>query len=171
VLKNRGAMKRSFPGMFEGVGVRPVENYPRELLRMLQFIAPAGVSEPTVVLLTPGANAARRTSIPTRLKADTQRRYEPEIETTIYFCCLEALQNVGKHAGEAARTTIRLYEDENALLLEVADDGPGLDPARTTFGTGLTNMRDRLAAIGGDLRIESTLGRGTRVVGTIPLVR
>jgi len=117
------------------------------------------------------ANAARRTSIPTRLKADTQRRYEPEIETTIYFCCLEALQNVGKHAGEAARTTIRLYEDEDALLFEVADDGPGLDPARTTFGTGLTNMRDRLAAIGGDLRIESTLGRGTRVVGTIPLVR
>jgi signal transduction histidine kinase len=56
-------------------------------------------------------------------------------------------------------------------LFEVADDGPGLDPARTTFGTGLTNMRDRLEAIGGDLRIESTLGRGTRVVGTIPLVR
>jgi uncharacterized circularly permuted ATP-grasp superfamily protein len=55
VLKNRGAMKRSFPGMFEGVGVRPVEDYPRELLRMLQHIAPAGVSEPTVVLLTPGA--------------------------------------------------------------------------------------------------------------------
>jgi len=117
------------------------------------------------------ANAARRTSIPTRLKADTQRRYEPEIETTIYFCCLEALQNVGKHAGEAASATIRLYEDEDALLFEVADDGPGLDPARTTFGTGLTNMRDRLEAIGGDLRIESTLGRGTRVVGTIPLVR
>jgi uncharacterized circularly permuted ATP-grasp superfamily protein len=55
VLKNRGAMKRSFPGMFEGVGVRPVEDYPRELLRMLQHIAPVGVSEPTVVLLTPGA--------------------------------------------------------------------------------------------------------------------
>src|SRR5882762_6880977 len=55
VLENRRAMKRSFPGMFEGVGVRPVEDYPRELLRMLQHIAPAGVSEPTVVLLTPGA--------------------------------------------------------------------------------------------------------------------
>ena len=55
VLENRRAMKRSFPGMFEGVGVRPVEDYPGELLRMLQHIAPAGVSEPTVVLLTPGA--------------------------------------------------------------------------------------------------------------------
>lgn len=55
VLENRRAMKRTFPQMFESIGVRPVEHYPHELLRMLQYIAPAGVSEPTVVLLTPGA--------------------------------------------------------------------------------------------------------------------
>ena len=55
VLENRRAMKRTFPQMFESVGVRPVEDYPRELLRMLHYIAPAGVSDPTVVLLTPGA--------------------------------------------------------------------------------------------------------------------
>jgi len=48
-------MKRSFPGMFEDIGVRPVEDYPQELLRMLNHIAPAGVADPTVVLLTPGA--------------------------------------------------------------------------------------------------------------------
>ena len=56
VLENRRAMKRSFPGMFEDIGVRPVEDYPRELLRMLNHIAPAGVADPTVVLLTPGAH-------------------------------------------------------------------------------------------------------------------
>ena len=55
VLENRRAMKRTFPGMFESIGVRPVEEYPGELLRMLHHVAPAGVSEPTVVLLTPGA--------------------------------------------------------------------------------------------------------------------
>ena len=55
VLENRRAMKRAFPQMFESIGVRPVENYPQELLQMLQYIAPAGVSDPTVVLLTPGA--------------------------------------------------------------------------------------------------------------------
>ena len=115
------------------------------------------------------ANAARRTTIPTRVQAETRRRYDPEIETTIYFCCLEALQNAGKHAGDRARVTIRLYEEENALMFEVADDGPGLDPARTKFGAGLTNMRDRLDAIGGHLRIESNLGGGTRLVGRIPL--
>lgn len=55
VLENRRAMKRTFPQMFESIGIRPVENYPQELLRMLQYIAPVGVDEPTVVLLTPGA--------------------------------------------------------------------------------------------------------------------
>jgi len=55
VLENRRAMKRTFPGMFEDIGVRPVEDYPQELLRMLNHIAPAGVANPTVVLLTPGA--------------------------------------------------------------------------------------------------------------------
>ncbi|HXC36361.1 MAG TPA: circularly permuted type 2 ATP-grasp protein [Candidatus Acidoferrales bacterium] len=54
VLENRRSMKRTFPVMFERAGVRPVEYYPRELLKMLQHIAPAGVAAPTVVLLTPG---------------------------------------------------------------------------------------------------------------------
>jgi uncharacterized circularly permuted ATP-grasp superfamily protein len=55
VLENRRAMKRSFPEIFESVGVRPVDDYPEELLELLRYIAPAGVPEPTVVLLTPGA--------------------------------------------------------------------------------------------------------------------
>ena len=55
VLENRRAMKRTFPAMFESVGVRPVDQYPQELLKMLQHIAPAGVADPNVVLLTPGA--------------------------------------------------------------------------------------------------------------------
>jgi uncharacterized circularly permuted ATP-grasp superfamily protein len=55
VLENRRAMKRSFPEMFERIGVRPVEHYPQELLKMLQYTAPAGVANPTIVLLTPGA--------------------------------------------------------------------------------------------------------------------
>ena len=55
VLENRRAMKRSFPDMFERIGVRPVEHYPAELLKMLQYIAPPGVANPTIVLLTPGA--------------------------------------------------------------------------------------------------------------------
>jgi len=56
VLENRRAMKRAFPGMFENIGVRPVEHYPQELVKMLQHIAPGGAAEPRVVLLTPGVH-------------------------------------------------------------------------------------------------------------------
>ena len=55
VLENRRAMKRSFPGIFESVGVRPVDSYSTDLLKTLQHIAPPGVADPNVVLLTPGA--------------------------------------------------------------------------------------------------------------------
>jgi uncharacterized circularly permuted ATP-grasp superfamily protein len=55
VLENRRAMKRSFPGIFESVGVRPVDSYSTDLLKTMEYIAPAGVADPTVVLLTPGA--------------------------------------------------------------------------------------------------------------------
>jgi uncharacterized circularly permuted ATP-grasp superfamily protein len=54
VLENRRAMKRAFPGMFESIGVRPVDSYPADLLRTLRHISPQGVADPTVVLLTPG---------------------------------------------------------------------------------------------------------------------
>jgi len=55
VLENRRAMKRSFPGIFESIGVRPVDSYSTDLLKTMEWIAPAGVIDPTVVLLTPGA--------------------------------------------------------------------------------------------------------------------
>ena len=56
-------------------------------------------------------------------------RYPPQVEATVYFCCLEALQNAGKHAGDAASATIRVREEEGGLLFEVADDGAGFNPA------------------------------------------
>jgi len=54
VLENRRAMKRTFPDAFEATGVRPVDNYPAELLNVLRHIAPSGVGDPTVAVLTPG---------------------------------------------------------------------------------------------------------------------
>ena len=105
----------------------------------------------------------------TRLEAALIGRYGPEIESTVYFCCLEALQNVAKHAGDAAAATIRVWEEARGLLFEVSDDGAGFDPTRAAGGAGLANMTDRLGAIGGSLRIDSAPGRGARVVGTIPL--
>ena len=79
----------------------------------------------------------------------------------MYFCCLEALQNAGKHAGDGATVTITVREDEGALLFEVADDGAGFDMASgAQRGHGFVNMADRVGAIGGTVRVESAPGPG-----------
>jgi signal transduction histidine kinase len=111
---------------------------------------------------------ARRLTPPATVHGTTVARYPPEIEAAVYFCCLEALQNVTKHAGNGSRATISLRGEEGALVFEVADDGVGFDP-RSGRGAGLAGMADRIGAIGGRLRVESTPGAGTRVVGTVPL--
>ena len=98
---------------------------------------------------------------PTSVEADGVGRYPQQVEAAVYFCCLEALQNAGKHAGDGAEATITLREDEGALLFEVADDGAGFDlgsSART--GHGFVNMSDRVGAIGGTSRVESAPGQG-----------
>jgi signal transduction histidine kinase len=113
--------------------------------------------------------AARRTGLPARIDAPGVGRHPPEREATIYFCCVEALQNAAKHAGDGAQITIRVWEEEGGLRFEVSDDGAGFDPGGRGAGVGLTNMRDRLGAIGGRLSIASERGRGTSVSGTIPI--
>jgi signal transduction histidine kinase len=115
------------------------------------------------------ASAARRAVIPTEVSAVDIGRYAAEVEAAIYFCCLEALQNAAKHAGEGARASVRLWEEAGGLLFEVADDGVGFDVRRTGVSGGFTNMNDRVGAIGGTLRVESAPGRGTKVAGAIPL--
>lgn len=97
------------------------------------------------------------------------RRFAPEVEAAVYYCCLEAVQNAVKHAGRDALVSIRLYTDANRLHLEVHDDGPGFDTAGAHDGIGLQNMRDRLGAVGGRIEVSSRPGRGTLVAATAPL--
>jgi signal transduction histidine kinase len=115
------------------------------------------------------AAAARRPATRARVDAPGMKRYPAEVEAAVYFCCLEALQNTGKHGGPAARATVRLWEEEGALRFEVRDDGAGFDARDAAYGAGLAGMRDRLGALGGRLAIGSSPRRGTTVSGTIPL--
>ena len=86
----------------------------------------------------------------------------------MYFCCLEALQNVAKYAN-ASTARVRLAERDSTIAFSVTDDGAGFDQARTPLGTGLQRMRDRLEALGGALTVESSPGAGTTVAGTVPI--
>ena len=111
---------------------------------------------------------AAKATIPVHVDADGVGRYPQETEAALYFCTLEALQNVQKYAVATA-VSVRLRADETQLLVEVTDDGRGFDMATVSRGAGLTNMEDRLEALGGAMRIESTPGHGTTLRATVPV--
>ena len=100
--------------------------------------------------------------------ADGVGRYSQDAEAAIYFCVLEALQNVSKYAG-ASGATVRLADQDGNLTFEVSDDGAGFDPSTTSYGSGLQGMADRLSALGGSLAVRSAGGEGTTVRGTLPV--
>jgi signal transduction histidine kinase len=97
-------------------------------------------------------------------------RHSPEVEAAVYFCCLEALQNAGKHAGPEATVKIHVWEETGALFFEVSDDGAGFESNGSKGkGAGFVNMGDRVGAMGGSLKVRSALGKGTAITGRIPL--
>ena len=110
---------------------------------------------------------SKRFTLPVVVRTNGTGRYPPEVEATVYFCVLEALQNAAKYSGASA-TDISLDASDGELSFEVSDDGRGFDPMTTPRGSGLQNMTDRLEAIGGSLQIRSSPGEGTRLLGTIP---
>lgn len=113
--------------------------------------------------------AATRSVLPVELVvADDLGRHAEDAEAAVYFCCLEAMQNAGKHAGEHAQLTVTITEADGRLRFDVTDDGAGFDAETATAGHGFVNMRDRLGAVGGDLVVESTPGSGSRVGGWVP---
>jgi signal transduction histidine kinase len=112
--------------------------------------------------------ASLRATLPCTVDVELTARYPEEVETAAYFCCLEAMQNAGKYAGEDATVTVRVYSDDDALHFELSDDGAGFDLETTPLGHGFMNMRDRLGALNGRLTVESTPGVGTAVRASIP---
>jgi signal transduction histidine kinase len=118
----------------------------------------------------PGAlrSAARRSPYHVTVSARGIGRYPLEVETAVHYCCLEALQNATKHAGPGAPVAIKLHHDDGSLQFEVSDRGRGFEFGDESAGSGLRNMQDRIAAVGGVLSIESEPGAGTKIIGTVP---
>jgi signal transduction histidine kinase len=111
---------------------------------------------------------SRKAPIPVDVEPDGIGRYRQEVESAVYFSCLEALQNVAKYA-RATSAIVRLEQANGGLTFEVSDDGIGFDPAVTGHGSGLQGIADRLAALGGEVTIRSAPGDGTTVAGRLPL--
>jgi signal transduction histidine kinase len=105
---------------------------------------------------------------PPQIHADGVGRYPPEIESAVYYCCLEAIQNAIKHGGRGVHISVALAEEDGQLTFRVVDDGPGFATGDVR-GHGLENMEDRLGALGGRLTIATAPGRGTTISGHVPL--
>jgi len=119
--------------------------------------------------LAPALEAqARRSPVPVRVSRDGIGRYPQDVEATVYFCVLEALQNVTKYAN-ASGVDIDIRQRDDALTFEIRDDGIGFDPATAPRGTGLQGMADRVEAVGGTFHVRSAPGSGTTVSGTLPI--
>ncbi len=110
----------------------------------------------------------RRAAIPVEVHADGIERYGQDVEAAVYFCSLEALQNVTKYA-EASTAVVQLSVADGWLSFSVSDDGAGFDPSAVARGTGLLGMADRVDALGGSLDVGSRPGKGTTVTGRIPI--
>jgi PAS domain S-box-containing protein len=130
-----------------------------------------GVYPPLLVdrgLVDALSDAARRSAVRTMVQARGIGRYPQEVEAAVYFCCLEAMQNAEKHAG--ARSISIDLSGNGTIAFEVRDDGGGFDQCLVREGAGLAHMRDRVAAVGGRVRIESVVGGGTLVAGSVPML-
>lgn len=119
--------------------------------------------------LAPALSAqARKIPLPVTVHASGLGRRSHEIEAAVYFCVLEALQNVAKYA-RASSAHVRLEERNGRLSFEVSDDGVGFDPRESVDGSGLRGMADRLDTVGGDLEVRSAPATGTQIVGHVPV--
>ncbi len=118
----------------------------------------------------PGAlqELARRSAIPVEVTVDLPDRFNEHAESTIYYFVAEALTNAAKHGAGQARVAAELVSDAPKLLrARVTDDGPG--GADVSAGSGLRGLRDRLAAVDGELQVHSPIGGGTELIATVPL--
>lgn len=111
---------------------------------------------------------ARRLTIPVTVHAPGLSRYSPSIEGAIYFCLMEALQNVVKHAG-ASSAHVAIHHTDSGVVFEVSDDGCGFDTSTRSPGSGLSNLVDRMDSLDGHLEVISSPDHGTTVRGVVPV--
>jgi signal transduction histidine kinase len=152
--------------------IHELEASTEEALEELRSLA-HGVRPPLLAdrgLVEALRSAIARSGLPATLTEESVGRYPPEIESAIYFCILEALQNVAKHAHGAKHVRVRVDGDTRGeVWFDIRDDGAGADDAALESGAGMTNMRDRLSAIDGAVHVVSRPGVGTCVLGRAPV--
>jgi signal transduction histidine kinase len=111
---------------------------------------------------------AATSSVPVEVIDKGVGRSSDVTEAAIYFCAREAIQNAAKHAGPGAKATVTLGRGDHGIELTVSDDGVGMPSERDGDGMGITSMRDRIEAVGGELDIRSAPRLGTSIHAKVP---
>jgi signal transduction histidine kinase len=107
-------------------------------------------------------------AVAVQIAADDIERSAPEVETAVYLCCLEAVQNASKHAGRDASVNVDLRREGNELAFSVHDTGHGFDPRSKGRGASPTSSQARVDAVGGRVEVVAAPGSGTTVAGLVP---
>jgi signal transduction histidine kinase len=135
----------------------------RELRELARGIHPAILTDLGLDAAVRGLIA--RTPTPVNLLAVPDRRLPATVETAAYFVIAEALTNVAKYA-QADSVTVKVVHENGDAVVEVSDDGiGGADPSA---GSGLRGLSERIAALDGDLELDSPKGLGTTVRARLP---
>ena len=116
---------------------------------------------PALQILTREFERAHGMAIVLDLKGLTRQASRP-ISTALYRIAQEALQNVAKHA-RTAQVLVTAFEKNGEIHLVVEDNGPGFDRSQVPLGLGLISMQERGHLVGGELHLNSSIGRGTTV--------
>jgi len=143
-----------------------------EMRTLIFELRPASLEADGLVraLRTHATAVQRRTGLALVVDAEPIPKLALATEEALYRIGQEAIHNVVKHAN-ATQATVRLAREADRVSLTVIDDGVGFSPEDVPRGhLGLLGMRQRMDLVGGDLRVESTLGRGTTIEANVPAV-
>lgn len=125
---------------------------------------------PAIRFLAEGVS--KRAGLPIHIRAAVSERLSGPAETVVYRIVQEALTNAVKHA-QAKNVSIKTWKEGLVLCCSIKDDGHGFvshsDQVSHRDGLGLVAMRERISAIGGTLRIDSSPGRGTEILIRLPM--
>jgi len=139
-----------------------------ELATLIHTLQPAALSNQSLpdALRTHVSDWSRQSGIAADLALEPEHHLPPAVETAFFRIAQESLSNVARHSN-AERVMVRLLYAGGQARLVVHDNGQGFRSA-SSAGVGLASMMERMAALGGQLQVESTPGRGTQVTATYP---
>ena len=136
------------------LGLRQVQAFDQPLTQSLPLLADQAASNALI-------------EVDVQVSPDAAARLDQPRREAAYYIAADALGNIARHA-RARRASVRLFDENGGVVLQIADDGVGFDFEATTSGHGLHNMRERAFAVGGTLRVESQPGKGARVRLELP---